>query len=349
MNRRHFLQASLAFAGAGLAMGGLNAQERNPRDFISNGGDGPQSHLTFYPDTENGNHQLHQLWVLQNNHVLLSYRAHLTQKYPFFSQMAGPLTGLPLVTETARPWPHHRGVFFGLDQIHCANQRNNNFWQGPLGSGQILSQGPSFAREGNQYKVSATGGEIVDRCLWRRGTNDPIIEDERRFVVKVLDDRRYILDAYLVVRALADVTVTNTNHGFFGVRCSHDLAPTGGGNLLSSEGDRREANTLGKPARWMAFYGRRAKLREEVVEGIAVFCPSEVPHPIFRDCPWFTRDYGNISPMPWNWLRQRGDEPFTFSQGQELRFRYRVVAFGGTPQEAGLDAIWEEFDQAGWS
>jgi hypothetical protein len=176
---------------------------------------------------------------------------------------------------------------------------------------------------------------------------EPIMEDQRKFVIKVLDDRRYILDADFLLKALTEVKVEQTNHGLFGVRCTHDLSPDGGGTLESSEGARGMAATLGKPARWMAFYGRRAKLKEEIVEGIAVFCPSKAPHHAFRDCPWFTRDYGNISPMPMLWLRERGDEPLTLAQGEELRLRYWEVAFGGTPAEAGLNALWEELDKAG--
>jgi hypothetical protein len=340
MDRRHFLQTSLLLAGTGLALNNIRAQDEkvDPKTLIANGGEGPEKHLTCYPDIENGRHQLHQLWVSRDNTVLLSYRAHPSQKYPFFSPMAGPLSGLPLVTETGRPWPHHRGVFFGLDKVN-----GGNYWQDTLSRGQIISQGPSFVKENGQYKLTPTSAEIVDRCLWQQGTNDPIIEDQRRFVVKVLDERRYILDADLVVKALTDITVEQTNHGLFGVRCTHDLSPVGGGTLESSEGARGQKDTERKPARWLAFYGRRAKLKEEIVEGIAVFCPSKAPHPVFKDCPWFTRDYGNISPTPMNWIPK--DQPFVLPKGEELKLRYRVVAFGGTPREADLNGLWEEFDR----
>ena len=46
-----------------------------------------------------------------------------------------------------------------------------------------------------------------------------------------------------------------------------------------------------------------------------------------------------------NWLGR--DNPFIMQEGEELKLRYRVVAFGGTPEEAGLNALWEEFDQSG--
>jgi len=32
------------------------------------------------------------------------------------------------------------------------------------------------------------------------------------------------------------------------------------------------------------------------------------------------------------------------SNGEELKLRYRVVAFAGTPKDADLDGLWEEFD-----
>jgi hypothetical protein len=344
MNRRHFLQTSLLLAGTGLAMNSLRAQEEkvDPKSFIANGGEAPQKHLTCYPDIENGKHQLYQLWVSQDNLTLLSYRAHQTQKYPFFSPLAGPLTGLPLTTETGRPWPHHRGVFFVFFKVN-----GGNYWQGSLNDGQIISQGPSFAKADGQYKVSATTAEIVDHCRWSKGGGDPIMEDRRRFVVKVLDERRYVLDADIVMQALTDVTVQQTNHGLFGVRCAHDLSPTGGGTMENSEGVKGEKDTLGKPARWIALYGKRAKLKEDIVEGIAVFCPSKAPHPAFRDCPWFTRDYGNISPTPMNWLQKRNDNPFVLPKGDELKLRYRVVAFGGTPREADLNGLWNDFDKMG--
>lgn len=341
MHRRNFLRyslnSSLALAGAGLMTGEMFAQ--NPKDFIDNGGEGPKPHLTCYPDTHNGKHQLYQLWVRKDNFLLTSYRAHQTQKYPFFYPVTGPVSGLSLTSESGRPWPHHRSLFFGLDRVN-----KGNYWQGDLSHGQIVSQGPSFAKKGGKFLIDETSAQIVDHCLWRQGENDPIIEDNRHFTIKLLDDRRYIMDADITVKALTDITVEQTNHGLFGVRCAPDLAPTGGGVLVNDRGDEGQAKTERKPARWMAFYGKRAGLKEEIVEGIAVFCPSKSPHPTFDNCPWFTRDYGNCSPTPMNWIPK--DKPFTLPQGDELKLRYRVVAFGGSPKEADLDGLWEEFDKA---
>ena len=333
MNRRLFLKtASFSLAGMGVATN-LFAQE----PFISNLGESAKEHMTGYPNTDGG-HQLFQLWVRKNNALLTSYRAHQTQKYPYFYPVAGPASGLSLTAESAMPWPHHRSLFFGLDRVN-----GGNYWWNTLDSGQIVSQGPSFAKgEDGKFKIDAVSAEIVDRCLWGRN-NENIIEDNRRFLVKILDDKRYIIDAWITMKALVDITVLKTNHGFFGIRTAHELSPDGGGILVNAEGMEGMDKTLGKPSRWLAFYGKRAGIEANVVEGIAVFCPSKAPHPKFENCPWFTRDYGNCSPMPMNFFKD--DDPLRLAKNEELKLRYRVVAFAGTPKDADLDGLWTEFDQ----
>ena len=40
------------------------------------------------------------IWLRWHNEVLLSYRAHPTQKYPYFFPFGGPVSGLPLTTDS---------------------------------------------------------------------------------------------------------------------------------------------------------------------------------------------------------------------------------------------------------
>ena len=57
------------------------------------------------------------------------------------------------------------------------------------------------------------------------------------------------------------------------------------------------------------------------------------------NCPWFTRDYGHLSPSPFNFL----EKPWTMAKGDTLKLSYRVVLFAGTPKEAGLNGIFEQW------
>jgi hypothetical protein len=73
-----------------------------------------------------------------------------------------------------------------------------------------------------------------------------------------------------------------------------------------------------------------------VVEGIALMDHPDNP---WAPCPWFTRDYGHLSPSPFGFL----DRPWRLDRGQSIRLRYRVVLHGGTPDDADLDGVYDRW------
>lgn len=279
------------------------------------------------PDSEELTHYQigPQIWLRWHNEPLLNYRAHPTQKYPYFFPVAGPVSGLSLTSESSLPWPHHRSLFFGCDFVN-----GGNYWQDALERGQILSRGPRVAEATKRSAV------ILDECDWRQPGQPVQMTDTRRFTLSVPSDRLRILDVDITWTAAVDVTIEKTNHALFAVRTAPDISPWGGGRLVSSEGREGEAQTFGQPARWCAFFGRRTHARGEPVEGIALMDHPESP---WAPCPWFTRDYGNFSPMPFNWL----EEPWRLPAGRSVRVRHRVVMFAGTPADAGLNRLYEEW------
>jgi hypothetical protein len=56
-------------------------------------------------------------------------------------------------------------------------------------------------------------------------------------------------------------------------------------------------------------------------------------------CPWFTRDYGHLSPSPFNFL----ERPWELQKQESIRLRYRVVLHAGDPRKAGLDQIYKDW------
>jgi hypothetical protein len=115
--------------------------------------------------------------------------------------------------------------------------------------------------------------------------------------------------------------------------------------MLTSTGKTNQKDSFGQPADWIAFYGKRAGT--EVVEGVAVILHPKYPDtekfPVFKDCKWFTRDYGNISPNPFQFIPR--ETPWEFKAGEEITLRYRTVAFAGTPEEAGIQKLSDEFQK----
>lgn len=266
-----------------------------------------------------------QIWVRWNNRLLTSYRAHPTQKYPYLFPIAGPLTGVSLTAESSLPWPHHRSVFFGCDRVN-----GGNYWQDEFAQGQIVSSGPKLVRAGGE-KV-----EIADACEWRRPDGPVVMRDARRITLAVSSPQLYWIDFEIEWKAVQDVTVSKTNHSLFAVRASPDLTPDGGGELLNAEGARREKGTFGKPSAWCAFVGRRDGIGGAQVEGIALMDHPRNPWP---DAPWFTRNYGFMSPTPFNFM----EKPWKLGSGQSVTLRYRVVPHGGRPEDVGLDALHKQW------
>ena len=289
-------------------------------------GDPADHHLTAYIyDSENS-----AVWVRWKNAVLTCYRAEALQKYPYFYPLRALKSGLSLTTETGQPWPHHRSVFFGADRVN-----GRNYWQNNPDKDRIISKKLEI---GESAEKSV---EILNKCLWMPFEGEPILADERRFVITIINDETYTLDCYFELTALTEVIFEKTNHGFFGVRTEDDISVDGGGILLNSEGQQKQENTLDKPARWVAAYGKRYGRNDGLTEGLAIMLPQHKRAPFDRNV-WFTRDYGNFSPMPFNSFAD--NEKFIMPKNDVLRLAYRIVAFTGEPTNAFLNSQWNEFN-----
>jgi hypothetical protein len=328
MKRRDFLKTSLLTVGVlGLSQYAFanNTVDLASAKPIPQYGDPASNYLTAYIyDSKDS-----AVWIRWKNSILTCYRAEALQKFPYFHPLRAPKSGLSLTTETAQPWPHHRSVFFGLDKINGAN-----FWQNNPDKDRIVSTKLALG------ECTVKSAEIFNECLWTPFEKEPIIADKRRFVITMLDDETYTLDAYFELTALTDIVVEKTNHGFFGVRLEPDLAVDNGGMLRNSEGQEKQANTAGRHARWMTAYGERYGRNDGLVEGLAILSPPYKRSPFDRNV-WFVRDYGNFSPMPFDAFK--GDETFTMPKGDVLKLAYRIVAFTGKANDAFLNAQWDEF------
>ena len=265
------------------------------------------------------------IWIRWANSLVTSYRAHRSQKYPYLYPVAGPLTGLSLTSETSVPFPHHRSLLFACDHVN-----GGNYWQSDFASGQILSSGPKLGPCTPESVV------ILDECEWKKPDGPVQMKDQRKITVTVASPRLRFIDAEITWTAVVDTTITKTNHSLFSLRAASDIAvaPFGTGALVNSEGATGEKGTFGKQAAWCGYYGKRQNLPGNLVEGIALLDHPKNPWSPSR---WFTRDYGFISPTPFNFIEQ----PWQLAAGKSVQLRYRVVAHAGDPKDAGLAGIYK--------
>jgi len=252
-----------------------------------------------------------------------SYICSSDEKYPFFYPVNGPLSGGSVTSMRNGEYPHHSSLFFGCDQVN-----GGNYWQEGLERGRIISVNAEILKEGGDSVV------ITDECIWSRpGVLSPV-KDSRKFTITNPSSTVRLIDAEITIEMLMDVTIKKTNHSLFSVRMAADLSVKNGGTMVNAEGDSGEKATFGKNSPWMDYFGKRG----DYVEGIAILQHPDNP---WFPSPWFTRDYGFMSPTPMYWPANEVET--TVKKGDKLYLRYRVVVHGGNTAEAKVKELFERF------
>jgi hypothetical protein len=245
-----------------------------------------------------------------------SYHFPADEKYPFFFPVNGP-SGASVTSMRNGRYPHHSSLFFGCDRVN-----GGNYWQDGLERGQIRSAGAVI--------VKAAGAEIVitDACQWTRPDAPSPLRDTRRIVITAPAPNLRQIDVEIALEPLLDVTIEKTNHSLFSVRLDPDLTPAMGGTMINATGATGEKGTFGQTSPWMACHGRRGNGQ---IEGLALF---QHPGNRWGTAPWFTRDYGFLSPTPLYWPAD--GKTTRLARGERVLLRYRVLVFAGDPARLDL-------------
>jgi hypothetical protein len=263
--------------------------------------------------------------VTVDNAFFTSYRFSKDEKYPFLFPVNGP-SGASITSMRNGEYPHHSSLFFGCDKVN-----GGNYWQEGIERGQILSQGPKI--------VTASGPEIVitDVCEWQRPDAPQPFRDTRRIAIRALSAQLREIDFDISLTALEDVIIQKTNHSLFSARMDPDLTPEFGGQMANAEGMIGEKDTFGKPSPWLACHGTRGGK----TEGLAILQhPANPGYPL----PWFTRDYGFLSPTPMFWPAD--GKSTRLAKNSTMRLRYRVLVFSGNPETIDIARKHSEFSKA---
>lgn len=252
-----------------------------------------------------------------------SYIFSEDEKYPFFYPVNGPVTGGSVTSMRNAVYPHHTSLFFGCDLVN-----GGNYWQEGLERGRIISVNARIEKEGGDTVV------ISDECIWSRpGALSPV-KDTRRYTITAPAPDRTIIDVEITMLTLMDVHIRKTNHSLFSARLAADISVTNGGTMINAEGAKSEKDTFGKRSPWIDFYGKRGN----AVEGLAIM---QHPSNPWYPAPWFTRDYGFISPTPMYWP-ENGEETF-LKNGTSLVLRYRVLVHAGDNIQADIAGEFKKY------
>lgn len=257
-----------------------------------------------------------------DNKFFTSYIFSEDEKYPFFFPVNGPVTGGSVTSMRNSLYPHHTSLFFGCDLIN-----GGNWWQEGLERGRIISVNAEIKKQGGDTVI------ITDECIWSRPGDISPIRDTRIITITSPSEKVSQIDFDIQMEMLTDVTIKKTNHSLFSARMATDLSVINGGTMINSEGMLSEKDTFGKRAAWIDFYGKRG----ESIEGLAIL---QHPSNPWYPSPWFTRDYGFMSPTPMYWPENGVDT--SMKKGELITLRYRVLVHSGDHKQA---RIAEEFEK----
>jgi hypothetical protein len=258
-----------------------------------------------------------------NGKYFTSYIFSDDEKYPFFYPVNGPVSGGSVTSMRNAEYPHHSSLFFGCDQVN-----GGNYWQEGLERGRIISINAEIVKEGGDTVI------ITDECIWSRpGALSPV-KDIRKFTITAPSATMSQIDTEITMEILMDMHIRKTNHSLFSARMAADLSVKNGGTMINAEGLKSEKDTFGKGSPWIDYYGKRGN----AVEGLAIM---QHPSNPWYPSPWFTRDYGFMSPTPMYWP-ENGEEIF-MKKGTTLLLRYRVLVHAGTNTEADIAGQFEKY------
>jgi hypothetical protein len=258
-----------------------------------------------------------------NGKYFTSYIFSEDEKYPFFYPVNGPLSGGSVTSIRNAEYPHQSSLFVGCDPVN-----GGNYWQEGLERGRIISVNAQILKEGGDTVI------ITDECIWSRpGALSPV-KDTRIYTITAPSATMTQIDVEITMEMLIDVAIKKTNHSLFSARMAADLSVKNGGTMINAEGLKSEEGTFGKGSPWIDFYGKRGN----TTEGLAIM---QHPSNPWYPSPWFTRDYGFMSPTPMYWPQNGTDTKM--KKGETLLLRYRVLVHGGTNTEADIAGQFEKY------
>jgi hypothetical protein len=232
--------------------------------------------------------------------------------------------GLSLLANEPTDHRHHHGFWVGhgrVDDVDCWLERHN--------SGKILH------KKFDSINPGAEAGGFTEACDWVAPDGSVVLTDTRAFTFYDAPSEARMFDFELVLRAPGPqpVTLWPTNEaGLPHIRMAEGLTVRTGGTITNAEGKTNERETYRQRSPWLDCSGRLGRLSC----GLAVFdYPGNPDYPT----PWFTRDYGPISPN-YGFFQE---DPIVLAPRKTLRLRYRVYTHSGDVTEGRVQEAWEAY------
>ncbi|MBI3830096.1 MAG: PmoA family protein [Planctomycetes bacterium] len=258
---------------------------------------------------------------------------------PFFYPLLGPggvnmTRHFPMradVPNEKHDHPHHRGLWVAFGDVNGTDN-----W----------SEEKSHAYQTHQRFTELVNGPVFGRFTevlhWESNERKKVCEELRTFTTWTLPQDARVVDLTVTFNATeGPVKFGDTKEGgICSLRVPTSMDGNKGGTIENAAGGVGEAETWGKSAHWVDYYG---PVEGQDVGATIMDHPFNLRHP----APWHVRDYGLFSANPFGHshykssLLQRGD--YTVEAGGSLVFRYRVYLHRGDTRRGDVAAKWHDY------
>ncbi len=268
---------------------------------------------------------------------------------PFLHPLLAPgglsvVRGWPLAPDPGdrRDHPHHRGLWTGHGDLASAD----TWEEGGRRSGRIVVSdvhsggGPAAAQVALDLRWETAGGQLAAL-------------ERRVYTLWAYRERAHVLDVTLSLAPgeAGPLRFGDTKEGgLVALRLAAGLEQDRGGQILTSEGARGEAEAWGSAAAWCACGGAPLGAPDSPL-GVAVLSHPDNPVPPMR---WHVRAYGLLAANPFalsQYHPGRGEDGSWTAPASGARFRFRVLTFRGRLEEldlAGCARDWGSEPVAAW-
>ena len=227
--------------------------------------------------------------------------------------------------------PHQRPLYFAHGNVNGLD-----FWEEEVFDWYMTDHarqpyGHMGLKKVEQAAQDGTAATVRARFRLLDPNQRQIAEETQSFTFRGDAKTRTIDCEFVIFATDGPVVFGDAKEGTFAIRLNQELSKPND-HMLNSLGKRGEPAIWGKPADWVNYSGT---VGGKPV-GIVVFdAPDSFHHPT----PWMAREYGLLAANPFGLRKFTGDKnkdgSWTVSEGQSIRFRYRVVIYDGemTPDE----------------
>jgi Family of unknown function (DUF6807) len=246
----------------------------------------------------------------------------LVHFYPVQSPFAQSMT-----VQKTEPYPHHRSFWFA-DKVKLDGGRAVGFYSALYsGSKRGIDSKPPYKdhvrhlafEEGTAEADQAT---LNAKLIWEIDGDTPVFDEQRVMRMVALGEGEWFLDiTYTLTAAYGDVELVSdaVHYAWPYLRMNKTFSVEGGGTITNSEGGVNQAETNGKPARWVDY----SNTVDGKTSGLAVLThPSTGP----ESPNWLTRDYGCFGPRR---ADEKSGKPFTVAKGESISQRVGILVHRG--------------------